>query len=39
LDDDNANFVKEIYKKYLNREPDEEGFQSYLNKLEMAVLY
>ena len=38
MDDDNANFVKEIYKKYLNREPDEEGFQSYLNKLEMGEL-
>jgi len=26
LDDDNANFVKEIYKKHLNREPDMKAF-------------
>jgi len=35
---DNYKLLTEYYKKYLNREPDKEGFSHYLFLLEKGEL-
>ena len=36
--DNYKQIITEYYKKYLNREPDKEGFSHYLSLLERGVL-